>query len=286
MEETQAEQKEVPTATIDNGLEWWESYEATERLKCYLYKKDSSGKYPQITRFDGIVPDPHDIGLKFGGGEYRVNIKYPSDSGKLLSTSKLFELGDHYDSQHKTENSGLSGGSPLTPDLITGAVVTAISGMVKEFLPIVTPMLSQKKETFGDALQDVYLSSTRVLEDSMKRQSTMLNGLMKDFSLGMKESFTNLSDNQVAYQREPDEDYEEEEEGQMSIIGKMAWGFIEPHIMGIVSGGGSELIEQAKSNPIFQQVINSPEAVTEIQTMILNQFGMSVLNVVNEKLGL
>lgn len=257
-------------------LEWWEQ-EYDDDVSTSIYNKTTK---ELVTKITGIVPDPHEIGLQFGSGEYRAMIRGKRATGGKLVT-KDFKISKAYDDLKKSPAVNLSGmgqGNDISMQVANG-LAFGMKSIISELAPLFPSLMEAfkpKEPTYGVALEQMYGSMNRILETNTKKQ-------MENFTEFQRQLMQNTADSMSFHSNYEEED-EDEEEGinPMSAI----FGMVKPILAGampeIIGGRGAEIIGGIKNNPLFIQVVSNPAVMREIENWVLNEFGFDALKILKE----
>ncbi len=275
-------------AVLEPELTWWEYYEIHSDqitdITGYLYYDKIKGA--QITKFNDEVPDEHDIGVLYGSGMYKLIVRYKYD-GKSDTKTDRFSMSSHYDdlavSEPSFEKVPESNGSMAAE--IVGALraiisetTTQLTAIASPFVPVILEKLgSTSPAPFADIHEEMYRSQMRISENQAKSMAKINNEFLKTTLDGLG---TNLVSGNNGYE----DDEEEEESGAMTKLFIMARPLLEGVMPQIMSGAGGTLIETVRNNSLFQQVVNSEEAMAEIQAWVLNKYGFETVSKLMELL--
>lgn len=143
------DEKEI---SLDDRIKQFYSMVGDFEYSVYIYRKTKTGKWDQEGKEETLL-DPHDVGIRFGPGEYRLWAKWKNEDGKWKDFPIYFSIGSGYKKLHREylleenqdlpffnqknnsggllEQLGFKGGSPLE----TVQTIAAIVAVVREAFP-------------------------------------------------------------------------------------------------------------------------------------------------------
>jgi len=264
----------------ENAVSWWEM-DYDDDVTTYIYDKKTR---ELVTKKVGIVPDPHEIGLEFGPGDYRAMIRGKNATGGKTVT-KDFKLGKSYERKPEAQNKTVSGfavpggGGDIASQVAFG-MSQGLKSIVSEFAPVLPALfeaLKPKEPSYGAAMEQMYGSMNRILETNTKKQ-------MDNFSEFQRQIMQSVAENMNLSRVEYEEEEEEEQESAMSILFTMVKPLLAGAMPGIMSGQGADIISSIKTNPLFVQVTSNAAVMKEIENWVLNEWGFDALKVLKELL--
>lgn len=262
-----------------------ELFPINESTKAYLYRIDDKGSRKQVFRYDGMLPDDHEIGMRFGGGEFLMMIKYRDDSGEQKQTTKKINLDESYNSYRDEKPQAQPNNHTQNNNSELGQIMSIMVQMMERMNQPQKIADMIPNFNLGAILQDTYTKANNVLEDGLIRQQKLLSSMM----MQSKKQFAEMvqqQPKQIEYY-DDEEEYEEEEENNMRMQNKMIFSMVKPYIPQLIGGLlPQETIEGFKSNPLFSAIINNPQGKKEFESLILEEFDFDTLATVRKILGL
>lgn len=235
-----------------------------DRTTAHLYEV-VEGKYEQVAKYE-YVPDGDKIGKMYGGGSYRLIIRYyDATTEKIATTTRNFTLSKHYNKQ------------PIQPQNLAHPQQSE-----PQIMPILLALLEQSKNpivpNLGGIIESAFGSSVRMLEENLKKQQNIFGTLYKTMIPQPPQKTTEYYD-----------DYEEsdEEENMNSPMVSLAWTMVKGFIPQLINGGISDdVINTIKSSPIYAGIIANEKAKKEFEYLIYENFGIDALQIAKRVLGL
>ena len=269
---------DVENEVVEETREWFEIMnDDFEVKKAYLYD-GKTGK--QKTRFVGEIPDPHDIGVKYGSGEFKMMIQYNDSEGKHQTTTKRFSLAEDYDSiksESQNEPSPQLSGNTDIASQVSAGITSAFSGILGAVAPVVSPLLPAlidmiKPKPISQAMEEMQMAQIRINEANTKQNNKVYND-------SLKTALETVNANFLINQSEEYEEEEGEEESPMQKIVMQLKPILSMAMPTLMNGVTPEMVSMVKNNPLYQQLINNEIAIKEIEDWVYSKFGIDAVNI-------
>lgn len=186
---------------------------------CYLYKYDdpkTGNEMQQVGKFAGEeIPDPHNIGIRFGAGRYGIKLytaKGKAESSKQdWGTFKIHPIYDEYKAKadvetHNAEIKRFTGQQP-TGNIPSSGIAEPFL-MVKEILAMILPIITAATRTAGTPG-----GARQETPAEMLNSYAMMQKLLKTNLFDTAETLKQYSQRYIAAPAQ-DDNYEDETDDQ------------------------------------------------------------------------
>lgn len=261
---------------LERELEWFESFpEVSEDIQAHLYCF-KNGKRERVTRYDGYVPDSHDIGLEWGAGKYFYMVK---QKGQPVKTREFY-VSESYGAGRKKEDPAKK--EPVN-NSVASEVVVGITTAVKELYPLFAPLLDRSAiDTVPQQMLDLYGKMGTAMADNITKQSNASVQFTKELTKELTES---MRDQQLYVGSQEVTQDKVSLGGNMGkrIVG-MVWKLIKPKIGKWIESGkvGGVDLSTIKNNKFFASIAGDPESLEQLADLIADSFGEEILEEITD----
>lgn len=277
-EEIISQSSSEPKSQVDQIIEEWQEEARQLNIATYatLYKFDSptTGESNQFAGYytNEQIPNRHEIGLKFGSGKYKINLKHPKGKNEKEKgtsiTFRIHKIYDDYKAAHEEEQRQTAA-KQITAAASTGTdsflMVERILGLI---LPVMTaarqqqqPAPAPRQESPAELLNS-YAIMQKILRTNLMDTAQTFKEYNNKFLQITEQTAGSIDDNETEDGEEP----EKQEAGLLEKIIKI----IEP-FFGLIaqkSAAGQLAAQGLKAAPQFAEILQDKR----LCAMIINHF--------------
>jgi hypothetical protein len=267
-------------ASFDSRIRVWKAEEDADKsgFVATLYRSDPYNKKKTYFCWDGAneVLSSHEIGMKFGPGDYRFLLT-PNDPKKKFRTAKV-NIDRHYTKLR--QEAGIEDAPPSAVSGNGGGLAQSLE-LVKQVVELIRPLLPQPAAA---AAADGGLMAAQ-----MKAFSQGMQEMMADNFRFMRQITGDIRRQALEPPAPREGDEGDMVDGQETLIDTIerVWPMVEPFIKKLLGQGpaSDEAAETIKGNPEFKRILSSAKKFSAFVQIMDEKLGQGDVDEALKKIG-